>query len=32
MSKRVVVVKKSVEKQKIIEAGCCAGGMIPFIW
>jgi hypothetical protein len=32
MEKRIVVLKKGVEKKEIIEGMCCYGGFIPFIW
>lgn len=32
MRNRIVVLKKGVEKQQIIEGLCCRGGYIPYLW
>ncbi len=32
MEKRIVVLKKAVEKVEIIDGLCCLGSFVPFIW
>jgi hypothetical protein len=32
MQKRIIVLKKGVEKKEIFDYFCCAGAMIPFMW
>ncbi len=31
MKKRIVVVKKGMEKKELLEAVCCAGAVIPLM-
>jgi hypothetical protein len=32
LKKRIIVLKKGVEKKEGPETFCCAGAMIPFAW
>ena len=32
MKKRIVVLKKAVKKEEIVEGLCCIGGFIPYLW
>ena len=32
MEKRIVVLKKGVDKKQVAEGICCIGGYIPYLW
>ena len=32
MKKRIVVLKKAVNKEDVAEGLCCIGGFIPYLW
>ncbi len=32
MKNRIIVLKKAVQKEQIIEGLCCYGSFIPYLW